>query len=184
MSGKGDFAHFAALPHVKTVKRIALTLLAAVPVAASCFELALSQPEFHLSVPGLPAAELHEDTHPSVVPKRVLTGAVGKLDIELELSAQASQASPRTCAGSLLRALVAKPGMPNRDSIYRAPLDESTFLVIYALGEGPTQRLHAHVISSAGPTHCANAHFVRPALPGEDIDDWRTTFTSARVVPR
>ena len=99
------------------------------------------------------------------------------------MSRQSSEMSARTCAGLLLRALLGRPGMPNRDNVYRAPLDISTFLVIYALRDGQQQKLHAHIISSAGKSHCANVHFMRQAKAGEDIDDWRTTFTSARVQP-
>jgi len=136
-------------------------------------------------VPGVPAAQLHEKTEQSTSSaRRLLTGSVSNYSIEVELLPQPIEVSPRVCAGSLLRSLVAQPGMPNRDSIYRAPLNETTFLVIYALGEGQAQKLHAHVISAAGTTHCANAHFIRRGTPGEDIDNWRTTFTSARVVPR
>jgi len=169
---------------VKRAPLVVLALLTAVPCIASAFELRLSQPELNLSVPGVPAAELHEEAGQSASAKRSLTGVASNFAIEVELLAQTGQVSPRVCAGSLLRVLVAQPGMPNRDSIYRAPLDEFTFLVIYALGEGQARKLHAHIISAAGSTHCANAHFVRPASPGEDIDEWRTTFTSARVVPR
>ena len=150
---------------------------------AGAFELKLSEPALGLSVPGVPAIALQEQTPSPASSKRLLAGRDSVYTIEVELSPQANEMSPRTCAGLLLRTLLSQPGMPNRDSIYRAPLDVSTFLVIYAAGEGQQAKLHAHIISSAGTSHCANAHFVRQAKAGEDADEWRTIFTSARVLP-
>ncbi len=169
---------------MKRIPYLVVASLAVAPGIASSFELILSEPELNLSVPGVPAATLHEEAASSPSLKRSLTGSASNFTIDVELLPQLTRVSPRVCAGILVRSLVAQPGMPNRDSIYRAPLNESTFLVIYTLGEGQAQKLHAHVISAAGTTHCANAHFSRQATPGEDIDDWRTTFTSATVVPR
>jgi len=164
---------------------LARTCVAASLVAlhgvACAFELTLSDPEFALAVPGVPAIEVHEQPTKPAGAARLLTGSDKTFAVQVEVLRQPNAVSPRVCAGLLLRSLVAQPGMPSRDSIYRAPLNVNTFLVIYALGEGQAQKLHAHIISSAGTSHCANAHFVRRAIPGEDSDLWRTTFTSARV---
>jgi len=169
-----------------SIVRAKLCLLAALCGAtgtAGAFELALSEPELSLSVPGVPAITLREQTPSPESSRRLLAGRDAVYTVEVELSRQASEVSPRTCAELLLRALLSQPGMPHRDSIYRAPLNISTFLIIYTAGEGPQEKLHAHILSSAGANHCANAHFIRQARAGEDADEWRTTFTSARVLP-
>lgn len=150
--------------------------------SAGAFELQLSDPALSLSVPGIPAIRLQEQTPSVEGSRRLLAGRDSLYTVEVELSRQANEMSPRTCAGLLLRALLSQPGVPSRDNVYRAPLDAGTFLVIYASAEGQQVKLHAHVISSAGTSHCANAHFVREAKAGEDIDEWRTSFTSARVL--
>jgi hypothetical protein len=71
--------------------------------------------------------------------------------------------------------------MPDRDNIYRAPLDASTFLVLYVFEQQSKKVFHAHLLSAAAGTHCIEAHFTRDAAVGEDEDKWRTTFTDARI---
>jgi hypothetical protein len=101
--------------------------------------------------------------------------------VSIVVTTAGTEVSPRTCAGSLLRTLVARPGMPDRDSIYRAPLDQDTFLVLYILGSPPARRLHAHLLSSASAKHCVEFHASRPERPGEDVDEWRKSFIGSRV---
>ena len=141
-------------------KPLIVAVLLGIHSAAGAFELNVSDPELNLSVPGVPTISVRERS-PSLDTKRTLSGSDGTYTVEVEMSRQSSEMSARTCAGLLLRALLANPGMPNRDNVYRAPLDVSTFLVIYALGEGQQQKLHAHIISSAGKSHCANVHFMQ-----------------------
>ncbi len=168
--------------------RLTLVLLRSVvaavgllPLAGWAFDIRVPEPELSLAVPGVPAITLQE--RPATVPpgRRLLSGRDATFQVELALAPQSGETSARVCAGKFLRTLVAAPGMPPRDSIYRAPLDAQTFLVIYALGDERQPTLHAHIVSAAGRSHCADAHFSRAAAPGEDIDAWRTTFTSARV---
>jgi hypothetical protein len=158
---------------------VAVALWATVPAAAGAFDLNLPDPAVSLTVPGIPAIALQEQAGSSG--KRVLAGQDDTFSVDVELTRQSGDMSPRVCAGTILRAVVAQPGMPSRDNVYRAPLSDTTFLVIYVIGEGQRLRLHAHLISSAGASHCINAHFVRVAKSGQDVDDWRTTFSSARI---
>lgn len=165
----------------RAMQRIAAATLALLPLGGWAFDIRVPEPELSLAVPGVPTIALQE--RPATVPpgRRILTGRDATFQVELSLAPQAGETSARVCAGQFLRTLVAAPGMPSRDSIYRAPLDAQTFLVIYALGDERQPTLHAHIVSAAGHSHCADAHFSRAAAPGEDIDAWRTTFTSARV---
>ncbi len=170
--------------HRQPLHRFVTLALALLPMAAPAFELTLPEPALSIAVPGVPAIALAEPAAATPDGRRTLAGHDTTYRVELALSPQrppAPEASPRVCAGQFLRTLVAAPGMPPRDSIYRAPLDASTFLVIYALGDERQPTLQAHIVSAAGTAHCADVHFSRQAAPGEDIDDWRTTFTSARV---
>lgn len=160
-----------------------VVLLGGFHAAVGAFELGLRDPEFNLSVPGVPSIAMHEQSASGGSAKRVLTGHDDTFSVDVELSRQPNEMSPRTCAGTILRTLVSQPGMPHRDSIYRAPLDAATFLVIYVRSQGQQEKFHAHLISSAGADHCVNAHFTRVAKAGQDVDDWRTTFTSARIAP-
>ena len=71
--------------------------------------------------------------------------------------------------------------MPDRDNLYRAPIDPDTFLVLYLMELDGKRLLHAHLLSAAGSTHCIDAHFSRSLVAGEDIDNWRTAFSGATV---
>jgi hypothetical protein len=166
---------------VPRTKHLLIALLAGLHAEAGALEMDLRDPALHLSVPGVPAIAMHEQPTPGGNAKRVLVGHDDTFNVDVELSRHPNEMSPRTCAGTVLRALVSQAGMPNRDSIYRAPLDATTFLVIYVLSQGQQEKLHAHLISSAGASYCVNAHFTRLAKSGQDVDDWRTTFSSARI---
>ena len=101
--------------------------------------------------------------------------------VEIRATASDSATSTRACVGASLRELVARPNMPARDNIYRAPFDSNTFLVLYVMELDGKKLLHAHLLSAAGGTHCIDAHFSRSLVTGEDVDDWRTVFTGATV---
>lgn len=143
--------------HLRAVLALA-SVAAAWPAAA--FEQRVDDPGFTVVVPLLPQS-VRADVHAAPAARGVIT---------------------RLCAGEFLRALVKRPGIPDRDSIYRAPLDAGTFLVLYRLGDGGTRTLHAHLLAAARGTHCVEAHFERPLGPGEDEDDWRRSFAGARIV--
>lgn len=150
---------------------------------APAFEASLPEPAVTVTVPALPAIVLRAQP-PSAGASVTLEGGDGLYRVELVTQAAqgAAPASARLCAGRFLRALVARPGMPERDAIYRAPLDADTFLVLYALAgaPGPAQ-WHAHVVSAAGASHCLELHVQRARRPDEDPDLWRRTFQGAHV---
>lgn len=162
------------------LRRIPLAaLLAAACGGAGAFDLTVREPAFTLSVPDLPDFRLEPAAAEGA--DRLLAGRDGALQATVALTRAAAEASTRLCAGGFLRALVARKGMPDRDSIYRAPLNETTFVVLYLLGDEPERSVHAHVLAAVGGSHCAEAHFWRPLTDGEDIDAWRQRFMRASV---
>jgi len=154
-------------------------LVPALPVFA--FEQAFAVPPFVVSVPRLPTIAVG-----ALSPSQggnVLTaqGRDTTYVVEIIATASGSAANTRACVGASLRELVARPNMPGRDNIYRAPFDSNTFLVLYVLERDGNRVLHAHLLSAAGGTHCIDAHFSRSLITGEDVDDWRNTFAGATV---
>jgi hypothetical protein len=166
--------------HSSRVVAIASTLVV-VCGGASAFEQGGENPDFTVTVPNLPAIRLAAQAalEPGVTSS--MAGEDGTYKVTLVVSRAEKETSTRACAGSFLRSLVARPGMPDRDSIYRTPLDENTFLVLYILGTQGNQRLHAHILSSASATHCIEVHFSRARRDGEDEDIWRNSFTGSHV---
>lgn len=152
------------------------------PLAASAFDYRATTPAFTVSVPGLPALAMSESPERGPAGERRSRGGDTRYGADIVATPAGHEVGTRECAGQFLRALVARPGMPARDSIYRAPLSAQTFLVIYGLGEGADQAWHAHLLAATGQ-HCVEAHFQRAAAPGEDADDWRKAFLDARIEP-
>lgn len=157
-------------------------LSAAAALPAFAFEQGLSDPPMKISVPRLPQVELGKAA--VAADRRTWSGQDAQLAVEVQATANAAASgSTRVCAGAFLRELVRRPGMPDRDSIYRAPIDAGTFLVLYILDEPAGKRLHAHLLAAVGDTHCVDAHFSRRQRDGEDVDEWRGSFAGAGVTP-
>ena len=160
---------------------LAMTSLFAVCGNASAFELKAENPDFTVTVPNLPSVRLEAQTPSDSNVSSAMSGVDGTYKITLLVTKAEKETTTRTCAGSFLRSLVARPGMPDRDNIYRTALDEDTFLVLYILAEQGGQQLHAHILSSASATHCIEMHFSRARRNGEDEDGWRQSFVGSHV---
>jgi hypothetical protein len=151
---------------------------------AHAFDASIPDPPFTVSVPALPAIALTEQPASSPRATRQFAGGDGTYAVALSILRAERAVTTRECAGTILRSLIARPGMPARDSIYRAPLNERAFLVIYVLDRQAGPVLHAHLLASAASTHCIEAHFSRAKRAGEDEDDWRKSFLDSSVVER
>ena len=166
------------MPLLRSFAALVLTLATA---SAGAFEQAFEAPAFVVSVPGLPDFRLAPAAPPGPAKGVAARGQDAALSAEVMAIESRQAGSTRSCAGEFLRELVKRPQMPDRDSIYRAPFDAGTFLVLYILEQQGAKVLHAHLVSAAAGTHCIDAHFSRAMKAGEDEDAWRTTFTGARV---
>ena len=162
------------------VRRVVAIGLVAVHGLALGFEAKVTEPAFTISVPSLPNIPLRQQAQAAPSAPRLI-GGDGTYEVTVVLTAMAKPVSARECAGSGLRSILARPGLPSRDSIYRAPLSASTFLVIYVAPGGVQPVLHAHLLAAPAGTHCTEVHFSRQERPGEDADGWRRTFADARI---
>jgi hypothetical protein len=162
-----------------TALAIALVLAPAFPACA--FEHSFDAPPFIVSVPRLPSISLGAPSASQGGGVLTARGQDATYVVEIIATASAVAGSTRACAGASLRELAARPRMPDRDNIYRAPVDPNTFLVLYLMELDGKRLLHAHLLAAAGGTHCIDAHFSRGLLGGEDLDNWRTTFSGAAV---
>jgi hypothetical protein len=166
------------------LKILAVAGLCGTCAMASAFETSIAEPRFTVSVPALPVVQLAEQSASSAPASRHFAGDDGTYSVSLDVARAERSITTRECAGSRLRSLIARPGMPARDSVYRVPLNEQTFLVIYVLDSQAGPVLHAHLLASVASTHCIEAHFSRAKRTGEDEDDWRRSFQGASVVER
>ena len=160
---------------------LSMASLFAVCGNACAFELKAKNPDFTVTVPNLPSMRLEVQTISDSNVSSSMAGVDGTYKATLLVTKAEKETTTRACAGSFLRSLVARPGMPDRDNIYRTALDENTFLVLYILVEQGGQQLHAHLLSSANATHCIEMHFSRTRRGGEDEDGWRQSFVGSHV---
>ena len=158
---------------------VAFCLVQALPACA--FEQSFDAPAFVVSVPRLPSIALAAPSASQGGGVLTARGQDATYVVEIIAAASAGASTPRACAGTLLRELTARPHVPDRDNIYRAPVDPNTFLVLYLMELDGKRSLHAHLLSAAGSTHCIDAHFSRALPVGEDMDNWRTIFDGATV---
>ena len=161
---------------------VATALVAAHGLVAA-FEAKVTEPAFTITVPALPDIALQQQTAAAPSSSR-LVGDDGTYKVSVDLTTTPKPVSARECAGSGLRAILSRPGLPSRDNIYRAPLSASTFLVIYLVSAGAQPVLHAHLLAAPGGTHCTEVHIYRAQRPGEDVDGWRQMFSNARIEDR
>ena len=160
---------------------LAIASMLAAGTNAIAFEQKVEAPDFTVTVPNLPSMRLEAQAASAPGVASAMAGGDGIYKVTLIATKAEQETTTRACASAFLRALVARPGMPERDSIYRAALNESTFLVLYILGSQGREELHAHLLSSASATHCIEAHFSRPRRDSEDVDDWRKSFAGSRI---
>jgi hypothetical protein len=168
---------------LRLLSSIIATALVGIPGLVAAFEGKVTDPAFTITVPAFPEISLQKQT-PAPGSSSQLYGADGTHKVAVIVSTASKPVSARECAGTGLRSILSRPDMPNRDSIYRAPLSASTFLVLYVITEGAQSVLHAHLLAAVEGTHCVEVHFSRPQRPGEDVDDWRQTFSGARIEER
>jgi hypothetical protein len=176
----------ASLTRVGIAYIAGMACLLATP-AAQAFEQAFSAPGFVLSVPKLPAIVLAAPQPSADGREQVHEGHDATLQVDVHVApaaGPAGAASTRACASPFLRELVQRPGMPDRDAIYRAPFDADTFLVLYIREQAGQRLLHAHVLSATAGTHCIDAHFSRAYRGDDDVEAWRLSFSGARVLPQ
>lgn len=170
-------------PRRRACRRAVLLVCSALwPLApALAFEQQLAEPAMVVSVPRLPQVALGQGRVSADGRARTWAGRNGALEVDIQATAAPAAGSTRLCAGAFLRELVRRPGMPERDSIYRAPLDVDNFLVLYLLDDTGGRRLHAHLLAAVAGSHCVDAHFSRPVGEGEDVDEWRQRFGGAAI---
>jgi hypothetical protein len=151
------------------------------PGPGAAFEVKLPDPGFTVTVPRLPEITVRQPSPSPPQSSLRMAGDDGQTEVQVYVTSMRNRVSPRECAGSGLRSILSRPGLPSRDNVYRAPLSEKTFLVLYLVAGDRQHVLHAHLLSAVAGTHCTEVHFSRPAAAGEDLDGWRETFSGARI---
>ena len=159
-------------------------LLASLPGLAAEFAFEVAAPKFRVTLPHIPAMKM--DTHPlnAKQPHLRFLGSDGPYTVSVITPAAAAGMSALECASATVRSMAARPGVPPSAEMYKARLDDNTYVAIYAAELEGVVQLHAHVLSAAEGTHCVEVHASKMSTSPEDLEPWVRGFDGARIVSR
>lgn len=161
----------------------ALTLFGSFNCRADDFVFEVNSPKFKITMPNIPAMAMN--THPmhAAQPHLRFLGSKGPYTVSVITPTSAAGMTALECAASTLRSLRARPGVPQSSQVYRARINDDTFVAIYASALGGLVRLNAHVLSAVGGTHCIEVHASQMSASEDDLAPWIEGFAKANVEP-
>jgi hypothetical protein len=161
----------------------ALALLGAPHAGAEDFAFAVTAPKFRITIPGLPPITMNPHPMRATHPHLRFLGAEGAYSVSVITASAAPGMSALECASAILRTLDSRPNVPPAKDLYRARLDDNTYVVLYAAHLPGFLQLNAHFLSAAAGTHCIEVHVSKIASSPEDIDPWFKSFDKAKIEP-
>lgn len=150
---------------------------------AEGFVFEVNSPKFKITMPNIPAMRM--DAHPmnASQPHLRFLGSEGPYTVSVVTPIAAAGMTALECASASVRSLGARPGVPQSSQIYKARIDGTTFVAIYATPLGGLVKLNAHVLSAAGGTHCIEVHASKMSTSDDDLVPWFEGFAKAGIEP-
>jgi hypothetical protein len=160
-----------------------LMLLGSANVRAGEFVFQVDSPKFKITMPSIPSMRM--DAHPmhKSQPHLRFLGSNGPYTVSVITPSAAAGMTALECAGATLRSLKTRPGVPPASQIYRARINDSTFVAIYTSPLGGAVQLNAHLLSAAGGTHCIEVYASKISTSEDDPAPWFEGFTNANIEP-
>jgi len=160
-----------------------LLLAASLPCRADGFAFDVASPKFRVTIPGIPQMKMALHPRNATQPHLRYLGSEGPYTVAIFTPAAAAGMTPLECAGATVRTLAARPGVPPPAQVYKARLNDKTFVAIYAAQQVMGVQLHAHLLSAAGGTHCIEVHATWASLADDDLATWIEVLDKARIEP-
>jgi hypothetical protein len=169
-----------------------LSILGTVGVLFGCsacladdFAFEVVSPKFKVNIPNIP--QLKMGPHPmnlnGSAPHLRFLGSEGPYTVTIITPTADAGMTAVECASSKIRTLSSRPGGPPSSQVYRAKINENTYVAIYAAPLGSVLQLHAHFLSAAGGTHCIEVHASKVSMSKDDLDPWFKGFGTANIDP-
>jgi hypothetical protein len=160
---------------------ISLALISASECNAEGFSFQVKDPTFTVSIPGIPQMQM--DVHPQHNEKPHLRylGMEGAYTVSILTPTADSGMTALECASSTFKSLAGRPGVPPLDKVYKARINDRTFIAIYATPSNSFVQLHAHIMSAGVGTHCIEVHASMVSKSKDDIDPWFKGFNNANI---
>lgn len=160
---------------------LALALSANLPAAAGEFAFQVDAPKFSITIPDIPPIAMQPHPMQGTHPHLRYLGADGAYSVSVNTPSAAAGMSALECAAAILRTLPQRPNVPAAEEIYRAKLDDSTYVALYAAQLPGFLQLHAHFMSAAADAHCIEVHASRIATSQDEIEAWFKGFGKAKI---
>jgi len=156
-------------------------VLAATPASADDFVFAVTAPDFTVTLPAIPRMKMEAHPRHAAHPHLRYLGSDGAYTVSVMTPTAQKGMNPLECASATLGTIVKRAGAPAREEMYRAKINERTYVAIYATPLPTALQLNAHLMSAAGGTHCVEVHVTKVSTSQDDIDTWVKRFDNADI---
>ena len=159
----------------------ALSVLASYQCQADGLTFQIKEPNVAVTIPNIPQMKM--DVHPmhEARPHLRLLGSDGPYSVSIMTPTADTGMTALECASSTIKNLGSRPGVPAPSQVYKARINDRTFVAIYASTITGFMQLHAHLLSAANGTHCIEVHASKVASSKDDIDPWFKGFGEATI---
>lgn len=160
-----------------------IVLLLAVLLSFHCkadqFVYEGANPPFKITIPNVPQMKM--DVHPlhNEQPHLRYMGTSLPFTVSILTPTADKGMTPVECAQSNFGHLTRRPGVPPREQVFMARINDSTYVAIYAVPQQGAVMLHAHFVSAAMGTHCIEVHVSKASRSPDDVDPWFKGFGNA-----
>lgn len=160
-----------------------LVLFSSTHCLADGFEFSVDSPKFRISLPSVPSMKMAEHPMHAAQPQLRYLGSQGSYTVSVITPTAAAGMTPLECASATVRSMAARHGVPEASKIYKARVNENTFMVVYSAPLDGVVRLNAHLLSAVGGTHCIEVHASKMSESEGDQANWIEGFEKARIEP-
>jgi hypothetical protein len=160
---------------------LAITILFAPLCVADELVIEVTSPDVTITVPNVPTMKMERHPLNAAQPHLRLLGSEGPYTVSVLMPTADAGMSALECASSRIGSLSKRPGVPAQAQIYKARINERTFIAIYAAPLGGAVHLHAHLMSAAAGTHCVEVHVSKVSTSPDDLKPWFKDWDKANI---
>jgi len=156
-------------------------LLTSSPSLAGDFAFEVDSPGVRVVIPNVPPIKMGPHPLSQNQSHLRLLGSEGPFTVSLLMPTADAGMTPAECAGSTIGALPKRPGVPAQSQIYKARINERTYIALYRSQFAGEVQLHAHLVSAVGGTHCVEVHISKSPASDEDAKAWNKNWGTANI---
>lgn len=166
-------------PFIRIFLAITLSTLSAMSSAEELV-VQVSEPNFTVTIPGLPQVQLGPHPAASQNPSARLVGSTADgLNVSV-LTPKAEKASAQQCASWLTGSTISRFS-PDLSSVQIFPAGDNAWVLLYKLKFDSIEQLKTHVFSGNGKGQCLEIHMSRLGATEQQYKTWFSGFRGISV---